>query len=175
MPKIIENVREQLLSEARRQVSERGYANTTIRSVAGECGLAVGTVYNYFKSKDMLIASFMVEDWECCLKQIREHRVADLKDYLKFIYDSLIDFMRDHSALFSDKEAGEVSYTAFHERHRLLRDQLAAMIVPILHDSYGDRSEFASRFIAESLLTWTVEKASFDEIYDIIGKIINNI
>ena len=64
MPKIIENVRELLLDTAKKQIEERGYANTTIRSVAGECGLAVGTVYNYFKSKDMLIATFLLEDWK---------------------------------------------------------------------------------------------------------------
>ena len=63
MPKIIENIREALLVEAKRQIAERGYQNTTIRSVAKECGVAVGTVYNYFKSKDMLIASFILEDW----------------------------------------------------------------------------------------------------------------
>ena len=56
MPKIIENVREQLLAEAKKQVFEHGYADTTIRSVARACGLGVGTVYNYFSSKEMLIA-----------------------------------------------------------------------------------------------------------------------
>ena len=35
MAKIIENVREQLLTEAKKQIWERGYADTTIRSVAG--------------------------------------------------------------------------------------------------------------------------------------------
>ena len=50
MPKIIENLRSQRLSEAKKQISERGYKNTTIRSVASGCGVAVGTVYNYFKS-----------------------------------------------------------------------------------------------------------------------------
>ena len=34
MPKILEKVREQLLAEAERQIAERGYARTTIRSVA---------------------------------------------------------------------------------------------------------------------------------------------
>ena len=68
MPKIIENVRHQLLTEAKRQISERGYKSTTIRSVAAECGVAVGTVYNYFKSKDILIASFILED--ACLESI---------------------------------------------------------------------------------------------------------
>ena len=44
MPKLIENIRAQLLAEAQRQVAKRGYAKTTIRSVAEACGIAVGTV-----------------------------------------------------------------------------------------------------------------------------------
>lgn len=42
MSKIIENVWEQLLTEAKKQIRERGYADTTIRSVAGTGGLGVG-------------------------------------------------------------------------------------------------------------------------------------
>ena len=64
MPKIIENVRGQLVAEARRQVAAYGYTSTTIRSVAKACGVGTGTVYNYFPSKDMLIAAFMLEDWK---------------------------------------------------------------------------------------------------------------
>ena len=74
MPKIIENVREQLLCEAKRQIEKNGYAKTTVRSVALSCGIGVGTVYNYFKSKDMLIASFMAEDWLSCLEKMKHLR-----------------------------------------------------------------------------------------------------
>ena len=56
MPKIIENVREMLLHEARRQAEAYGYSSVTVRSVAKECGIGTGTVYNYFPSKDMLSA-----------------------------------------------------------------------------------------------------------------------
>ena len=52
MPKIIENLREKLVREAQYQVEERGYSALTIRSVANACGVGVGTVYNYFASKD---------------------------------------------------------------------------------------------------------------------------
>ena len=92
MPKIIENVRELLLDTAQKQIEERGYANTTIRSVAGECGLAVGTVYNYFRSKDMLIATFVVEDWNSYLSDIRGANLSDPQMALHNIYDALIHF-----------------------------------------------------------------------------------
>ena len=72
MPKIIENLREELLAEAKRQIAERGYKNTTIRSVAAECGIAVGTVYNYFPSKEMLVAAFMYEDWQAQLDAMED-------------------------------------------------------------------------------------------------------
>lgn len=71
MPKIIENIRENLLAEARKQVMELGYSSMTIRSVAKACGVGVGTVYNYFASKDMLVASFMLTDWQQCMQRIR--------------------------------------------------------------------------------------------------------
>ena len=72
MPKIIENIRQNLLEEARRQVLQEGYSALTVRSVAAACGISVGTVYNYFPSKDMLIASFMLEDWQLCLDKIEK-------------------------------------------------------------------------------------------------------
>ena len=131
MPKIIENVREQLLAEAKKQIEERGYANTTIRSVAGECGLAVGTVYNYFKSKDMLIASFVVEDWNECLSDIRSRSTASTLELLGAIHSALVTFSEKHKALFTDNDAAKVFAAVFSERHKVLRDQLAEIILPL--------------------------------------------
>ena len=55
MPKIIENLPERLAEEARRQIEESGFSAMTIRSVAAGCGVGVGTVYNYFPSKEAFI------------------------------------------------------------------------------------------------------------------------
>ena len=60
MPKIIENLESRLVEEARRQAWEGGYSAVTIRSVAAACGVGVGTVYNYFESKDALLAAFLL-------------------------------------------------------------------------------------------------------------------
>ena len=107
MPKIIENVRAQLLSEAKKQITEQGYKNTTIRSVATACGIATGTVYNYFKSKDLLIATFLLEDWN-----ERMSRVAletENKNYpdevVKCICDEIAQFIDANKNIFSAPEA----------------------------------------------------------------------
>lgn len=166
MPKIIENVREQLLAEAKRQIAERGYANTTIRSVAGACGIGVGTVYNYYKSKDMLIASFMLKDWQACLAEIRMRNAPDAAALLQDIYEALLRFADKHRALFSDEEALKAALPAFSQRHGMLRDQISDLILP------WAKSRFEADFLAESLLCWSVAGISWTQLSNVLLKII---
>ena len=63
MPKLIANLRENIPAEARRLLSERGYSGLSLRELADRCGVAVGTLYNYYPSKAALIARLMLEDW----------------------------------------------------------------------------------------------------------------
>ena len=107
MPKVIENVREQLLEEVRRQIVERGYAETTVRSVAGASGLGVGTVYNYFKSKDMLIATVVAEDWKRCTDRFKNSSPKGAEETVRLIYDMLRTFEEEHKSLFTDPEAAK--------------------------------------------------------------------
>lgn len=171
MPKIIDNVKEQLLREARKQIKERGYAGTTVRSVASACGLGVGTVYNYFSSKDMLIASFMLEDWQSLLYGINENSSRDKRSILLSVYTALKDFIALNESLFSDRDA-ETSFSTSHTKyHKLLRSQIADTVAPVLSNSGGNIT-FLSEFVAESMLTWTVEGKSFEDIYSILESII---
>ncbi len=170
MPKILESMREELLKTARKQIESRGYARTTIRSVAAECGIAVGTVYNYFPSKDMLIATFVSEDWHACIAPIAEMAEDDAETRLRRVYDTIRMFADSHRALFSDSDAKNAYYAAFSERHRQLRAQLAGLILPVFGDA-EDRT-FLSEFIAESLLIWTTEGKPFEDMYHIIQRLI---
>ncbi len=168
MPKLIENVSRQLLEEARRQVAERGYARTTIRSVAGACDIAVGTVYNYFPSKTHLIASFVAEDWRKSLAAMRQRSRESAESCLRGIYEELQSFAGSHQALFADPDAVRAVSGAMLQRHLQLREQLAALIEPFAPSSDG----FDARFIAEALLTWTIANAPFDRIYETLKKLM---
>ncbi|MBD5457178.1 MAG: TetR/AcrR family transcriptional regulator, partial [Lachnospiraceae bacterium] len=63
MPKIIQELREKILAASRTRLLTEGYAALSLRGIAQDCSIAVGTIYNYFKDKNTLIASVMLEDW----------------------------------------------------------------------------------------------------------------
>ncbi len=172
MPKIIENVRSQLIEEAKKQIAENGYGKTTIRSIAGACGLAVGTVYNYFSSKDMLIASFMAEQWQQSLSDMHSAEGGSAQDVLFAVYSGFTDYMSKHTALFSDKEAAKVFATVFSERHKQLRSQIAEIIAPVCQSASVPDKAFLAEFIAESMLSWSVAGKSFGEQYSIISQLL---
>lgn len=170
MPKLIENVSGMLLEETGRQVAERGYAKTTIRSVASACGIAVGTVYNYYPSKEAMVGAFMAGDWRNTYAVMREGSRKGAEGCLRTVYDELVSFTRRHSALFSDPAAARAVSGAFLMRHRQLRDQLAEIIGPYAPSEDG----FTARFAAEALLTWTIADVPFDRIYRELGKLLSD-
>lgn len=173
MPKIIENVREILIAEARKQIAENGYSSVTVRSIAGACGLGVGTVYNYFKSKDMLVATYMLEDWQQILENIRSCCTkADRPEViLECIYTELNRYLTDHREMFADSEAIKVFASVFTERHKQLRSQLAEPIYQFCIAEGKENAGFLAEFVSEALLTWTVAGKKQEEIAEILLKL----
>ncbi len=73
MPKLIPELRERFVAAARRRIFDGESGKITIRQIAADCGTAAGTVYNYFPSKQVLIAAVIQEDWEQCVQQMDVH------------------------------------------------------------------------------------------------------
>ena len=175
MPKIIENVRETLITEARKQVETVGYAGVTVRSIASACGVGVGTVYNYFKSKDMLVATCILEDWNKAMGAINDYSVntTNPEEIFKCIYVELKNFLQLQKAIFEDAEAIKAFNGAFTERHKLLRGQLAEPIKRVCANANIDVvDDFTAEFMAESILTWTVAGKSYEQISVLLLKLL---
>ena len=167
MPKIIKDLPLRLTEEARRQVLSSGYGALTIRNVAKHCGVGVGTVYNYYDSKDALVASFLLEDWKQCLNIIHDvsGQAVTPEPVLKAIYDQLTAFLSLHSAVFQDKAAAVAFSGSFSHYHSILRSQLADPLRKFCPD------DFSADFIAEAMLTWTVSGKPFDAVCHLITKL----
>lgn len=93
MPKIIKNLDKKIYKNALSLFSTRGYDQVTMRLVAEETGVAVGTLYNYYTNKKNLFISVFKE----YLNQISEllHEIienkGDLKDCITTLYDKIME------------------------------------------------------------------------------------
>ena len=173
MPKIIENVRGMLLDEAKRQIEEQGYESVTVRSIAKGCSLGLGTFYNYFKSKDMLIASFLLEDWQNRIAKINEmsREENEPMSVVKYVHYELKEFIEAHRGIFTSPEAIRSFNNTVSGYHKILRKQIAEPIRHVCEVSGYENSDFLAEFVAEATLSWTVGKKSFEELSPILNKL----
>ena len=166
MPKIIENLESKLIAEACRQIEEVGYGAVTIRSIAKACGVGGGTVYNYFPSKDDLLASYLLTDWVDCITAIKA--VGTYSDthlpVLHCSYDQVAAYIQRHHTIFRDTSAAVRFVATFNRHHQMLRTELGAPLRKFCED------DFTAEFVAVNLLIWVVAKKEFDEIYRLLKK-----
>ncbi len=172
MPKIIKDLKQSISNEAKKQLLEMGYAKTTIRSVANSCGIGVGTIYNYYSSKDQMISSFMLDDWHICIDEMREIDIDDKLAFMQGIYDALHRFIIKYEFLFHDPEAKKVFTSVFSARHSMLKQILIDLIMPVLEEvDYCDRA-FLADYLAESIIHWSMTLENFDMPLSIIEKLV---
>ncbi len=162
MPKILSDLKEKLLQEMEALLLEEGYSGITVRKVAQRCGVGVGTVYNYFPSKDAMLAEYLLVDWRKCIAVI-EAVTGGARAVAACIHRQLLDYADSHSAIFQDEGARASFSGSFSPYHSLLRSQLAAPLRRFC------REEFAAEFAAEALLTWTVAGKEFCEIWAMLS------
>ncbi len=169
MPKILSDPKQNMLSEVERLLNQGGYNAVTIRAVATGCGVGVGTVYNYFPSKEALIAEYLLTDWRTCIANI--HAISagadNAQPVAQAVHAQLLRFTGSHMAIFQAKAAHGSFAGSFSQYHGLLRSQLAAPLRRFCE------SDFAAEFVAEALLTWTVAGKEFCEIWGLLRPIVN--
>lgn len=76
MRKKDDTLRAVLPSHARDLADAEGIGAVNIRSLARRAGVATGTVYNYFSSKDEILLSLTEEDWARTLEELRGRLTA---------------------------------------------------------------------------------------------------
>ncbi|MBU3100595.1 MULTISPECIES: TetR/AcrR family transcriptional regulator [Clostridium] len=64
MSKIIENPEQLILSKAKEILYNEGYTRFSMRNLSAKCGIALGTIYNYYSTKEDLIIEMMTDYWK---------------------------------------------------------------------------------------------------------------
>lgn len=167
MPKIIENLKEKILEEANRQMREAGYAAMTIQSIAKACGVGVGTVYNYFSSKDEIVVACVAAAWMDRMDTIcavaKYSRTCDA--VVHCIYDQTVSFGRAHNYIFENTTAAHCVDGAIFRYMWFLSSKLAEPLRKFC------KSDAQAQLIAEALLAWIRTGKSYEEVYSSIMKL----
>lgn len=174
MPKIIDNLEENLLSAARRLIAEHGYAAVTMRAIAKECGVAVGTFYNYYPSKDAMLAACLLHDWQAALAAAGEKTAGarSAKEAVEAVFEAVRAFEEQNRSIFSDESARSSAAGALQKRHGLLRRQIAALLEELCR-RFSDVPDgvFLAEFIAESILSWSGEDVPFSRLWPLLERL----
>lgn len=111
--------KEELIKAAREIVFEEGAEKLNIRYLAKKCGIATGSVYNYFPSKSELIFAVVEEFWKSVFHQDVCKIQGDISfvEFFETIYVRLCANLQDFRSIFmsqfeamksSEKEKGRL-------------------------------------------------------------------
>jgi AcrR family transcriptional regulator len=100
MPKIYDDLKETIIQEAKTIIVSEGYSKLNMREVAKASGIAVGTIYNYFPTKDTLISELMYLHWLEFIAEIKSVQLAEGDLFVKFrkiysLLESFLDIFKD--------------------------------------------------------------------------------
>jgi len=130
MPRIVDRTarRAELVSAASRMFAENGVANTAVSDIVKSAGVAQGTFYLYFDSKDdvvLAVVEQMVDRMASALEAASTAGSASAVERMLGLGDMLSSFERDPGA-------DELIDLLHHADNRALHDRLAENLVPRL-------------------------------------------
>jgi len=83
-----------ILAAAAHVFAERGYANTTTNHIAEQAGVSIGSLYQYFPSKDAILVALAEQHVEnafaAVLEEVREKRDRPARELLHALVDALL-------------------------------------------------------------------------------------
>ena len=72
MPRTNKVSKEEILAIAKRMLLDKDGEAFSMRNIAKECSISVGTIYNYYPDKDTLMEEIMIQDWNAALQKMSE-------------------------------------------------------------------------------------------------------
>lgn len=149
--------REEILEASRGMLREKGWSAIHMRSVAARCGVAVGSLYNYFSSKTELMAATVESVWQEIV-----HMPEALPEEERFcwcvqwLYDSMREgsrrypgFLTLHAMGFTTGEGKVEGRRMMEHIQRCLRDSMCRVL---REDGQVNQAVFDSRLTREGFV-----------------------
>jgi AcrR family transcriptional regulator len=149
-----ERTMRKILDAARTEFGERGFADSSIVGITQRAGVALGTFYTYFESKESLFHA-LVRDMS---EQVRENvgpalsGAGDALDGERRALEAFLGFAREHRDIYRIIDEAEfVEPSAYREHYETTASRIAARLA-----AARDRGEISGSFSDQELdvLAW---------------------
>ena len=153
-----EAVRKRIVKSALNLFQTKGFETTTTKAIARKAGIAEGTVFNYFRTKEDIALSFFEEEVDHAIAAVRDNprlRKAPLEEKLFTLVHSQLEYLAPYErfigaalihALNPASHLGAFSHRAQQLRHRYL-----AFVTELVEESAPKQKRDA--------LSWLVPEA----------------
>lgn len=137
-----------ILDAARHEFGERGFSDSSIVGITQRAGVALGTFYTYFDSKEAVFQA-LVRDMS---GQVREQvgpvlgKASDALDGERRALEAFLDFVRDHRDIYRIIDEAEfVDPAAYREHYETTASRIASRLVAArdkgqISSEYGDEA-----------------------------------
>src|SRR3954451_8706047 len=149
-----------ILDAARDEFGERGFAESSIVAITQRAGVALGTFYTYFDSKEAVLQA-LVRDMSA---QVRDHvapafaGATDAIDGERRALQSFLEFTREHRDVYRIIDEAEfVEPSAYREHYETTASRIAARLV-----AARDKRELSEDYSDDELemLAWAIMGAN---------------
>ena len=174
MPKAIDDLHNTILREARPILVSHGYEQLTIRNVARICGVAVGTVYRYFDSKDELVSEILRNDWEPAKGRMRRaaESVSTPIEGLRSINACIRDFIAEYAVAWAEYRTIYRYSPALNKAHETFIEDINAIVHPMMLRFFPDYNPVLSDFLSRIVMAASAENAKpFEELLPVFEKL----
>ncbi len=158
----------EILKISKNFILDKGFVSFNIRTIAKECGISVGTIYNYFPSKSELIIATVESVWKEIFEPLNNLIYIDnFIEVIKKIYETIKngnykypEFFSVHSLSFASEgkdEAIKMMNFYFYRLKEILLSVLRndkCIKEKIFNDSFSDKQfvDYIFTLILSSLL-----------------------
>ncbi|MBH1939999.1 TetR/AcrR family transcriptional regulator [Mobilitalea sibirica] len=138
-----EEIRNNIIAAALEEFTKKGYQDASMRVIASNAGIAIGSVYRYFKNKDELFNSIVDPIYTSFTSMIlelyqTEGVISRMHSIAKEITDKVMEFYEEHEAILLiliDKSKGSKYENIKEELIRLLNYRLKNELGPIFKET----------------------------------------
>ncbi len=180
--------KEAIMLVCRRIAAEKGLKALSMRAVARECGIALGTLYNYFSNKEELLIAAIASVWEDIFRLTHGEETSPplpFPEYVEKLFINVRERFREYPDFFTAHSAAVASSGKGKAKNEMenCTEKIKATLLSVLHkDKLVNQKVFGAglseegfvEFVLDSIILLLMQQKECDTLIAVIRKVIYN-